>query len=480
VTPPRVCVIGAAGAGQRLHPRTADIPKVMLEVAGKPLLSRQLELVRDDMQIHEVWIIVGHLQDQIRAAYGDGSGLGLALHYLDNPHFQRGLGTALHVLEPHVREPFVFLLGDELYFESNLGDMARVTDPYTAICGIWPTDDFEVIRKNYAVTLAGDRITALVEKPAAADAPYAGCGSWVFTPDIYRYARDTQVSPRSGRLELTDVVDRAAHDGAIVRAFEITGHYVNVNTIEDWNTANYLCRSQHFERHKVSLVVPTFNEAASIGAVLRDFQPHVDEMIVVDNCSPDGTADIARDAGATVISRPTSGFGDAVKHGLDAATGDILVMVEADGTFRAKDLGKLLEFLKDADMVVGTRTTREMIEQGANMDGVLRYANIIWGKIIEALWWNVEPRYTDVGCTYRALWRDAYLKIRGFLTSDGAPLLPEMVIEMMRAKGRVLEIPVSYYRRRAGSSKYSANRWESAKTGLRMLRLIVSRRLNLS
>lgn len=451
----------------------------MLEVAGKPLLTRQLELVRDQFGIRTVYLIVGHLQEQIRAAYGDGQALGLELHYVHHPEFTRGLGTALFVAEQHVQEPFVFLLGDELYLESNLGELAQVAPPYTAVCGIWPTDDPEVIRKNYAVTLDGDRITSLIEKPTEVTSPFAGCGAYVFTPAIYPYAHSTPLSARSGRLELTDVIDRAARDGG-VKSFTIRGQYANVNTIEDWNAANYLCRSLHFERHRISLVIPTFNEAASIGAVLRDFKPHVHEIVVVDNCSPDGTADIARDLGATVISVPTRGFGDAVKKGLDAAQGNILVMVEADGTFRAKDLGKLLEFLKDADMVVGTRTTREMIEQGANMDGVLRYANILWGKIIEALWWDVEPRYTDVGCTYRALWRESYLKMRDYLTSDGAPLLPEMMIEMMRAKGRVIEIPVSYFRRRAGESKYSASRWQSARTGLHMLRLILSRRFNLS
>lgn len=451
----------------------------MLEVAGKPLLTRQLELVRDQLGIRTVYLIVGHLQDQIHAAYGDGQALGLELHYLTHPEFTRGLGTALLVAEQRVQEPFVFLLGDELYLESNLGELTQVPPPYTAVCGILPTDDQEVIRKNYAVTLDGDCITALFEKPTEPSAPYAGCGAYIFTPAIYPYAHATPPSARSGRLELTDIIDRAARDGG-VKPFLIRGHYANVNTIEDWNAANYLCRSLHFERQRISLVIPTFNEAASIGAVLRDFKPHVHEIVVVDNCSPDGTAEIARAMGATVISRPTRGFGDAVKQGLDAAQGNILVMVEADGTFRAKDLGKLLEFLKDADMVVGTRTTREMIEQGANMDGLLRYANIAWGKLIEALWWNVEPRYTDVGCTYRALWREAYVKIRDYLTSDGAPLLPEMMIEMMRVKGRVIEIPVSYFRRRAGESKYSASRWQSALTGLRMLRLIFSRRLNLS
>ena len=108
----------------------------------------------------------------------------------------------------------------------------------------------------------------------------------------------------------------------------------------------------------MSIVIPAYNEAASIGHVVRDFLPHVDEVVVMDNCSADGTGELARAAGAVVHSRKLRGYGDALRQGMDAATGDILVLVEADGTFRAKDLGKLLEFLKDADMVIGTRTTR--------------------------------------------------------------------------------------------------------------------------
>lgn len=452
----------------------------MLEVAGKALLTRQLELVRDELGITKVYLVVGHFGEQIHAAYRDGEGMGLEIHYLHDPDPQGGYGTALLVAEPHVQEPFVFLLGNECYVDSNLRDLPRVDAPYVAVCGVLATTDPEILRKNHVVMIEGDRITGLIEQPGAPSSPHVGCGSYVFSPAIYRFAHEAAPSSRSGRPELTDVLDRAARSGADVKPFVVRGHYARVNTIEDRNAANYLLRSLHFERHRVSLVVPTYNEAASIGAVLRDFKPHVWEMVVVDNCSADGTGDIARGFGATVISRPTRGFGDAVKQGLDTARGEILVMVEADGTFRAKDLGKLLEFLKDADMVVGTRTTRELIEQGANMDGLLRFANVIWGKIIEVLWWTVEPRYTDVGCTYRALWRDAYLRIRDSLVSDDAPFLPEMIIEMMRARRRVIEIPVNYYRRRAGESKYSANRWQSARTGMQMLRLILSRRLNLS
>jgi dTDP-glucose pyrophosphorylase len=480
VSAPRIGVVAAAGKGERIHPRSARVPKVMLEAGGKPLLSRQLELLRDSLGIREVYLIVAHLADRIRTAYGDGGALGLRLHYIDNPAVDQGLGTALTAVEPHVHEPFVLLLGDELYLESNHAGLATIETPYTAVCAVYPTDDLEVIRKNYAVVVQDGRITGLVEKPAEPPNAYAGCGTYLFHPDIFRDARETPRSVRSGRLELTDIIDHAARRGAAVLPFVLSGRYLNVNTIEDLNLANFYCRATGFERHRVSLVIPAYNEAAAIGHVIRDFRSQVDEIVVMDNCSADGTAEIARSLGAVVHSRPLAGYGDALRQGMDAASGDILVLVEADATFRAKDLGKLLEYLKDADMVIGTRTTRQLIEQGANMDGLLRWGNVFVGKLVEALWWGLEPRFTDVGCTYRAIWRDAYRKIREYLTRDDAAFSPEMMIEMLRVQGRVIEVPVSYYRRRGGASKHSASRWHSARTGLKMLRLILSKRLNLS
>jgi NDP-sugar pyrophosphorylase family protein len=472
-------VVAAAGRGRRIHPRSIELPKVLLEVAGKPLLTRNLELLRDALGIRDVVLVVGHLADRIRERYGDGQALGLRLRYVDNPHVDRGLGTIFEVVEPLVREPFVLLLGDELYEATNHADLARVPDDAVAVCALYPTEDPELVRKNYSVVLRDERIVELVEKPDAPPTPYVGCGTYRFTPEIFADARATPVSSRTGRLELTDIIDHAARRGAVVRPFVLSGHYLNVNTVEDLNAANYLCRTLGFAAARVSLVVPAYNEAATIGAVIRDFRPHVHEVVVMDNRSPDGTAEIARGLGAVVHSRALAGYGDACRQGLDAASGDILVLVEADATFRAKDLGKLLEYLKDADMVIGTRTTRQLIEQGANMDGILRWGNVAVGKLVEALWWAREPRFTDVGCTYRALWRDAWTKIREHVARVDAAFSPEMMIEMLRVEGRVIEVPVSYYRRLGGASKHSSSRWHSVRTGLRMLDVILRKRLNL-
>lgn len=475
---PRLAVVAAAGRGRRIHPRGLNVPKVMLEVAGKPLLVRNLELLRDALGIREVLVVVGHQAEYVRGTLGRGEALGLAITFVDNPDVDGGLGTLFAAIEPHVDEPFVLMLGDELYLGTNHADLASVPEPWTAVCAVHECDDAEQIRKNYALEVEDDRIVRLVEKPTELPNRLLGCGTYCFTPAIFADARATPPSARTGRLELTDVIDHAARRGAVVRPFMLTGHYLNVNTVEDLHHANFLARSIDFAGRRVSVVIPAYNEAAAIAQVVRDFRPHADEVVVMDNVSADGTAALAHEAGAVVHSRPLAGYGDALVQGMDAATGDILVLVEADGTFRAKDMGKLLEYLKDADMVVGTRTTRQMIEQGANMAGLLRWGNVVVGKLIEALWWGLEPRFTDVGCTYRAIWRDAYDKIRPYLTRRDAAFSPEMMIEMLRVEGRVIEVPVSYYGRRGGESKHSASLRHSIRTGMRMIRLILEKRMN--
>ena len=93
-------------------------------------------------------------------------------------------------------------------------------------------------------------------------------------------------------------------------------------------------------------------------------------------------------------------------------------------------------------MVVGTRTTRQMIEQGTNMRGMVRGAHLLLAKLLEVLWWRFECRFTDVCCVYRGLWRSTYESIRSNLTATGVEVFPEMVIEVLRTRRRIIEVPV--------------------------------------
>lgn len=470
-------LLPAAGEGVRAYPATTWIPKVMLEVAGKPLVLRNLEIMRDQLGVREIVVILGHLGHMVRDSLGDGDSLGVKLHYVECPDPKVGLAHGMLLAEPFLNRPFVTILGDELYLDSNHDRLTLPADAdFECICAVMPGSDPQAIRKNYAVHLDGDQVVSVEEKPEEVTTDLLGCGTYVFKPSVFDEIRRTPRSRRSGRVELTDVIGSMARGTGRVLPFFLEGKYINVNSVEDYNHANYVARNRDFPDYKVSVVIPTYNEESSIAHVVKDFLGVSDEVFVVDNSSADRSAEIAREAGARVETVSLIGYGDTIKHGLDHAIGDILVVVEADHSFRSDDLGKLLEYLKSADMVIGTRTTRQMIEQGSNMGGLLRWGNVAVGKIMEILWWSREPRFTDVGCSYRALWRDAWDKIRGQVQGVGPEFSPEMMIEILRARQRVIEIPVSYHPRIGGASKHSASLLAVSRTATRMLRLILAKR----
>lgn len=231
----------------------------------------------------------------------------------------------------------------------------------------------------------------------------------------------------------------------------------------------------------VSVIIPAYNEEATIAGVVRDFMQHpsVDEVLVVDNNCKDRTAELARGAGARVVSESEPGYGCALRRGLSDAAGDFLILVEADGSFVARDLSKMLCYLPDCDMVLGTRTTRQLVQQGANMDFTLRWGNVVAAKILQLLWYvPMEPRLTDVGCTYRALHKHTYEVIRDGLSETGPGFSPEMMCEALRHRLRMIEIPVHYGARGGGESKHSRGWLAIFRTANKMFSCIFRKRFS--
>ena len=235
-----------------------------------------------------------------------------------------------------------------------------------------------------------------------------------------------------------------------------------------------------FKGFKVSVIIPAYNEEATIEAVIEDFktQEVLDEIVIVDNNSKDRTAEIARRQGVRVIGEKKQGYGNALRAGMDQAEGDILILSEADGSFRSADVNKFLAYIEDAGMVIGTRTTKQMVDQGARMNFVIRMANVAWAKFLQMLWFFTnETRFTDVGCTYRALWKNTYLEIRPGLRAVGPEFSPEMMAEGLRRQIKIVEIPVKYFQREGGESKHSVSYYHLAKTAMKMLRTIIRKKL---
>lgn len=231
-----------------------------------------------------------------------------------------------------------------------------------------------------------------------------------------------------------------------------------------------------FHGRTVSVVFPAYNEAKYVRAAIEDFfcDGVVDEIVVIDNNSRDGTAAEAAAAGARVVLETKQGYGHALQRGLREAGGDLIILAEPDGTFVGRDVLKLLAYADDFEMVCGTRTTRELIWAEANMGWLLRIGNVLVAKLLEALFDG--PSLTDCGCTLRLVQRSALAKFQAQLTVGGSHFLPEMVILALKHRIRMVEIPVNY-RGRVGESKITGNLRGTLRTGINMIMLILRYRL---
>ncbi|MBS1266131.1 MAG: UDP-N-acetylglucosamine--dolichyl-phosphate N-acetylglucosaminyltransferase [Candidatus Woesearchaeota archaeon] len=226
---------------------------------------------------------------------------------------------------------------------------------------------------------------------------------------------------------------------------------------------------------KISIVFPAYNEEKYITLAVKDFLSTdiVDEVIVIDNNSKDRTAKRAKKAGARVIKETRQGYGWAMRRGLKEAKGDIIITAEPDGTFRGKDIHKLLAYSDDLDVVFGTRTTPQLIHEGAKMDPFLELGNFAVAKLLQIL--HGGPRLTDVGCSMKLIKRPALKKVLRQFKVGGSHFSPEFMIVTIRSNLKCLEIPVNYHKR-VGDSKITSDFWKSFKLGLVMIWLIISRK----
>ncbi len=225
----------------------------------------------------------------------------------------------------------------------------------------------------------------------------------------------------------------------------------------------------------VSVVLPAYNEQDGVRRAIESFYETgvVDDVLVVDNNSTDQTVAEIGKTKATLIQETTQGYGAALTRGLREANSDYIVTAEPDGTFDGKDVIKLLAYAEDFELVCGTRTTKELIWDGANMGWLLRNGNTIVAKFLELL--HNTCSLSDCGCTMRLIRRDALQKILPLLTVTGSHFLPEMLI-LSRKKGlQIIEIPVNYHDR-VGSSKITGTLRGTISTAWKMFTLIVSYR----
>lgn len=221
------------------------------------------------------------------------------------------------------------------------------------------------------------------------------------------------------------------------------------------------------QRSRIAAIIPVLDEEGAIGQVLAQIpRDWVDQIIVVDGGSRDGTVAEARTAGATVLVEPEPGYGRACAKGAAAGIengAEILVFLDGDGGDRPEAIPNLVQpILKDKhDFVIGSRT------RGERDKGSMGAHQALAGRAIGAsigLFYGV--RFTDM-CAFRAIRADALRRLGMREMTYGWNL--EMQMRAARAGLRILELPVPHGRRLAGKSKVAGTLRGTVRAGFRIL-----------
>lgn len=189
---------------------------------------------------------------------------------------------------------------------------------------------------------------------------------------------------------------------------------------------------------EISVVIPTMNEGRTIGSVidgLSYLSPK--EIIVVDTNSSDGTKEIARSKGATVIEEPMRGYGRAYKAGLAKCTGEIIVCLDGDGTYPVEIVGPLIDllYIDEVNFISCDRMTLRTTNSYTTL-------HLIGNKILNlAISILYGYRLYD---SQSGMWifRNQFLR-KSLNLSNGMSFSQEIKIEALR-EGKLIEIPIKY------------------------------------
>jgi UDP-N-acetylglucosamine diphosphorylase / glucose-1-phosphate thymidylyltransferase / UDP-N-acetylgalactosamine diphosphorylase / glucosamine-1-phosphate N-acetyltransferase / galactosamine-1-phosphate N-acetyltransferase len=223
-------VLLAAGRGTRMRELTAELPKPMIKVRGKPILLHIVEGLQT-AGIKNFLIIVGYHGDAVRSYFGDGTCLGLQIKYATQV-VQDGTGRVVDLARDFVgQSPFVLSYGDILVDSGNYKAIVDLADEVEAIVSVKQNED---VSKGGAV-FVNERmeVTDIREKlaPGELASAWYNAGVYAFRPSIFNWTSKLQPSPR-GEYELTDAIRYLAQSGKKVQAFELDGAWADVRDPE--------------------------------------------------------------------------------------------------------------------------------------------------------------------------------------------------------------------------------------------------------
>ena len=254
--------------------------------------------------------------------------------------------------------------------------------------------------------------------------------------------------------------------------------------------------TQHFLKYnpinspRICVTIAAYNEQDSIEQIVKDFikQRYVESVIVIDNKSTDDTASLAEKCGAKVIRQDKNrGFAHSYAIGLKEALKtdtNIIATAEADGTNNAYDLDKMIPYLSNCDMVVGTRQVQIFTQKG-NQNSIMHVWGNYWlAKLIQFKYFSLHHfgiiNLTDVGCLFRVIKKESLEQLTDqFMdhkTGDaigGPAFLLYLTMRSIEKDLRIVEVPLTFNKRLGESKTRSDEKISGIRYGLIFLKFIL-------
>lgn len=306
----------SAGEGTRMRPLTANLPKPLLPVAGKPFLEHTIEALRD-AGVREMSVLIGWQGRRVKEAFGHGDRLGVRIDY-EEQNERLGTAHAVGLARGHIDGDFLSVNGDVVVSADAMRGLVdfhhKVGTTVMAVAEVENPSAFGVVE------LDGDRVIALEEKPRAPKSKLINAGVYIFADDVFGLIDQTPKSPR-GEYEITDTI-RGLMKKENVHGYRLPDPWIDVGRPWDLLTANAIL----MKRIKGRVAGEVAKGASLTGEVIVDAG-----AAVLDGAYVKGPAIIGGDSeiGPNCYIRPSTTIGRECKVGNGCEVKNSIIM---DGT----------------------------------------------------------------------------------------------------------------------------------------------------